>query len=520
MQGSLLTFVLAVLIGGGVLTAYAPDTLSMFFVIIMEIVLIAGVFGGVWPVIRYNQALRRGLWNVQRISEVQTTSAWSAVLGYDRFFQQRTMDGFFDEYRDKVKNQQASGQILCDITEYINEEQLALHSWQILVRQIPGMMTSFGILGTFIGLLIGIRGIGFSTVTDALISVQTLLSGIQVAFYTSIAGVILSLLFNITYRVAWNMMLRNLGIFTDSFHKSVIPSVEEQTLYRERREYKRVIELLERLPKEPEYSTSNPESSAGRGEHEKILMPQILSGLQNGEFTFQLQPKVDINTRKLLGGEALVRWNHGKMGVMMPSTFMPLLEQNGYITKLDQYIWESVCSTIRQWIDAGLRPLPLSINVTKTDVLAMDVVECITGLIKKYRIPPRYLEIEIAEAAYLNAAHSVTEIEEKLSLTGFRVIIDGFDGDFIVLKDMDHSSADALKLDLRRLAGRQNPEELTDLFAQARRMKLNMTVEGIESMEQLAQLRKSGCSEGQGYLFSKPITVQEFEGLMNKGMMK
>lgn len=520
MQRGLWTFILAVLVGGGVLTAYAPDTLSMVFIIIMEIVLFAGVLWGVLPVIRYNQALQRGVRNIQRATEVQTSSTWSAVLGYENFFQQRTMDEFFDDYRSKVKNQQASGQILCDVADYINEDVLALHSWQTLICQIPGMMTGLGILGTFIGLLIGIRGIGFSTVSDALTSVQTLLSGIQVAFYTSIAGVILSLLFNIVYRLAWNMMLRNLGMFTDAFHKHVIPPVEEQKLYRERREYNHIVDLLERLPRTPEYSTSNQKATDIGDEHEKILMPQILAGLQKGEFTFQLQPKFDINSRKVIGAEALVRWNHGKMGVMLPSVFIPVLEQNGYITKLDQYIWESVCKTLRQWIDAGGRPVPLSINVTKMDILAMDVVEYFTGLIKKYRIPPRCLEIEIAETAYLNAAHSVIEIEEKLRAEGFRVVMDGFDGDFIVLKDIDDISADAIKLDLRRFSGKQSTESITELFAHARRLKINLTAEGIESMEQLNILRKCGCTEGQGYLFSKPLSIQEFEELTNKETTK
>ncbi len=520
MQRGLLTLVLAILVGGGALIVYAPDTLSVLFVIIMDIILIAGLVWGVCPVIFYNRALQRGMQNIQRATEVQTSSTWTAILGYDHFFNQRTLDEFFSEYRDKVKSQQELGQILCDITEYINDDQLALHSWQTLVRQIPGMMTSLGILGTFIGLLIGIRGIGFSTVMDALTSVQTLLSGIQIAFYTSIAGVILSLLFNIVYRVAWNAMLRNLGVFIDSFHKNVIPSVEEQTLYRERREYKRIADLLERLPKVPEYSTSNSAATGADGTHEKVLMPQIQAGLQNGEFTFHLQPKYDINWRKIVGAEALVRWNHGSMGEMKPSTFMPILEQNGYITKLDQYIWEAVCSKIRQWIDAGLRPVPLSINVTKTDILAMDVAEYLTDLVKKYRIPPRYLEIEIAENAYINLANLAVEIEEKLRTEGFRVIMDGFDGDFIVLQDMKNVSADSIKLDLRRFTGKQSPDAITELFEHARKLKLDMTAEGIESMEQLMILRKCGCTEGQGFILSKPLTVSQFEELTNKETIK
>ena len=246
-------------------------------------------------------------------------------------------------------------------------------------------------------------------------------------------------------------------------------------------------------------------------------MPQILEGLQNGEFTFQLQPRFDINGRKVVGAEALVRWNHGKMGIIQPAIFIPVLEQNGYITKLDQYIWERVCMTLRSWIDAGLRPVPLSINMTKTDILAMDVVDFFSKLVKKYRIPPRYLEIEIAENAYQNAMGSVRDIEEKLRAEGFRVVMDGFDGDFIVLKDIDKVNADAIKLDLRRFAGRKNAGVVADVFAQARKMKLNLIAEGVESMEQLAALRKAGCSEGQGFLLSRPVTVQEFENMTNEG---
>ena len=520
MRRSLYILILVVLAGGAVLTVYSPDILSLLFILLMAGIVIAAILGGILPVLSYCHGLERGMENIERAMEVQTSSTWAAILGYEEFFGQRVLDRAFEEYRNKVKGQQESGQVLSDISEYINEDMLSLHSWQILVSQVPGMLTSLGILGTFIGLLIGIRGIGFSTVTDALTSVQTLLSGIQVAFYTSIAGVILSLVFNILYRSAWNTLLRSLGLFEDSFHKNVIPSVEEQTLYRERREFSRIAQLLDRLPKTPAFSASDPAAVAGGAEHEKILMPQILEGLQNGEFTFQLQPRFDINIRKVVGAEALVRWNHGKMGVVLPSIFIPILEQNGYITQLDQYIWQQVCITLRNWIDTGLRPVPLSINVTKTDVLAMDVVEFLTKLIKKYRIPPRYLEIEIAENAYLNATDSVRAIEEKLRAQGFRVVMDGFDGDFIILKNTDHIMADALKLDLRRFAGKQNPAAVSAVFAQARTMKLNLIAEGIESMEQLAILRKAGCSEGQGFLLSKPVTIQEFEEMTNEGTAK
>ena len=510
-------FIIFVLIGGVILTAYAPDEVSTVFIVLMEGILILGVAFGILPLIQYYRAFDDGLENVERSLEVQGGSAWAAVSQMDEFFHQRTIDGLFREYTDKVQGQRESGQVLSDIEDYINDDVLALRSWQNVMQQIPGTLTGLGILGTFIGLIIGIQGIGFSTVNAALSSVQTLLAGIQVAFYTSIAGVILSLLFNMMYRIAWNMMMRNLGLFLDAFHKNVIPPVEEQLRYRERKEIKQITDLLERLPKGGAYSVAGPGDGAlhTQGGNEEILMPQILQGLRDGEFVFYLQPRFDLNNRKIVGAEALVRWNHGKLGTVSPAVFIPVLEQNGYITKLDQYVWEQVCLTIRRWIDQGIRPVPLSINVTKTDILAMNVAEFFSDMLKKYRIPPRSLEIEIAENAYQKGGNAVLETEHQLLHNGFRVVIDGFDGDYIALNAAEGIQANVLKLDLRRFAGSQNQAALSGVFDQARKLQLELSVEGIESMEQLGILRKCGCSEGQGFYLSKPSSVEEFEKIMN-----
>ena len=513
MRRLIYTLVIFILIGGIVLTSYAPDNVSTVFIVIMECIVLAGVVLGILPVVSYYHAFETGLNNIERALEVQTSSTWSVMAQIEDFFHQRMLDGLFRDYQEKVQVQRESGQALTDIEEYINEDILALRSWQNVVLQIPGTLTGLGILGTFIGLLIGIRGIGFSSIDIALTSVQTLLSGIQVAFYTSIAGMILSLLFNIIYRISWNMLRRNLGLFVEEFHKNVIPPVGDQVRYREQKELKQITELLERLPKNAGFSASGQIGSGtpAAGSNEQILMPQILEGMRSGEFVFYLQTKHDLNTRKVIGGEALVRWNHGKLGTVSPAVFIPILEKNGYITKLDQYIWESVFATIRRWIDNGVRPMPLAINATKTDILAMDLAGFLEEMLKKYRIPPRYLEVEIAENAYLESPQSVLETEEKLRQLGFRVIMDGFNGDYISLSTIDRLSVDVLKLDLRRFDGRQNQGALNAVFEQARKININVAVEGIESMEQLTMLRRCGCSEGQGFYLSRPIPVEEFE---------
>lgn len=488
----------------------------MVFIIAMEALVALGALFGILPVMQYARGLRTGQTGIDRAMENRTGSAWTMLEAEEDFFRQNTLDSIFHEYQLKLRSQRESGQVLSDIDEYVNDDVLALHSWQSIVMQIPGTLTGLGILGTFVGLILGIRGIGFSTVNAALASVQTLLGGIQVAFYTSICGVILSLLFNLVYRMAWNVMVRELGVFSEAFHKNVVPPVEDQARYRESRSLRQITELLERLPKNQGFSVS----AGGLGgsvptgtDTEQLLMPQIISALRDGEFISLLQPRYDLNTRRLVGAEALVRWNHKKLGLLAPSVFIPLLESNGYITKLDQYIWEQVCQTIRRWIDEGLRPLPLSINVTKTDILAMDVADYFDGLLKKYRIPPRSLEIEIAQNAYLQGGNTVIDTETRLRQDGFRVVMDGFDGDYINLSTVEGFQADALKLDLRRTNG--TPATLTAAFEQARALKMNLSAEGIENMEQLATLRKCGCTEGQGFFLSKPVTLEEFEAMMN-----
>lgn len=513
-------FVVMIVLAGVILGIAAPDGLSLAFVAIMCLVLLLGIWFGVLPVISFTNGLEAGQKSIQRVVQVQTDSAWTAVSQMNRFFYQGTLDRLFREYRDKVQRQREAGQIQSDIEEVINEDILALLSWRQIVGQIPGIMTGLGILGTFIGLLVGIRGVGFNTVEAALSTVQSILNGINIAFYTSISGVILSIIFNLIYNILWNMMSRELGVFIEDFRRYIVPDVDEQSRYQDRLNVQRIVKLLEEMPKDNGFSLSNGQQAGGydgQDRNEHILMPQIQKGLKDGEFVFYLQPRYNLNTKKITGAEALVRWNHGSLGVVPPAVFIPALEKNGYITKLDQYIWEEVCKTIRQWIDSGLRPMPISLNVTKTDILAMDVVDFFEGMLKKYRIPPRYLDIEIAENAYLQSHGAVYEVEDRLQQAGFRVIVDGFDGDYMAFDSIQGVHTDTLKLDLRYFEAGPRLSAIQDVFEQARKLQLTVFAEGIENMEQLTALRKAGCTEGQGFYFSKPLSVEEFIKKMREG---
>ena len=215
------------LAAGGVLLSIAPDTLSMLVLGVMCAVLVLGFFVGLMPALSYGSGFKTARQNIEHTLDVQSTETWIAVFKIDTLFRQRTLDNLFRDYKNKVEQQKEDGEIVNDVEEYISEDVLSLRTWQGLVLQIPGILTGLGILGTFIGLITGISSVGFSSVEAALESVSTLLGGIETAFYTSIAGVVLSILFNILNRMIWNTMLRDQGMFIESFHKLVIPSVEE-----------------------------------------------------------------------------------------------------------------------------------------------------------------------------------------------------------------------------------------------------------------------------------------------------
>ena len=505
---------LIMLAGAGVLAAYAPDWFSKMIVGVMFVIVLIGEIVGVFPLIQYSMGFDKGISNIRKAQSLQTSMPWIAVAKMERFFEQKLLDRLFDEYKRKVEQERKNGMIVTGIDDMINEEELSLRCWQGVMLQIPGTLTGLGLLGTFIGLIFGISSVQVSSADAALTSIQTLLEGIRMAFYTSIAGVILSMLFNIIYKIIWNVMVRDLGMFTALFQRNVIPSPEEQARYSQKKEMEQIQQHLRNLPKNGEFSLANVDAfTAGNPGNESILMPQIMNGLKNGEFTFYLQPRYDLNTQKIIGAEALVRWNHPKLGRVAPSVFIPVLEKNGYITKLDQYIWNKICETMRSWIDQGIRPVPISVNISKTDILALDISEVFLEMIQKYRLPPRCIEFDIAQNAYIEARNIVLDFEKNVQQKGFRVVVDGFKGDFFLLNSEEAASrADAYKLDLRFC---KEEESLISIAAKAQDMQVSLVAAGIENMKQMSLLRKNGITEGQGFYLSRSVPIEEFEQMMN-----
>lgn len=256
-----------------------------------------------------------------------------------------------------------------------------------------------------------------------------------------------------------------------------------------------------------------------RMEEDHLLLSEVQKGMEHGEFVFYAQPKCDLSTGRIVGLEALVRWNHPVRGIIPPGEFLPLLESNGLITNLDMYIWDLVCRKVRSWIDRGKRPIPISVNVSCVDIFAIDVVKTFQGLVSRYGIEPHLIEIEITESAYVERFDAVIAIVEELRAAGFTVLMDDFGSGYSSLNMLKDVNVDVLKIDMKFLDLNENSlgrgvSILEAIVKMAHIMGLKMVAEGVETKEQVEFLLSMGCCYGQGYYFYRPLPPEELEKML------
>lgn len=242
---------------------------------------------------------------------------------------------------------------------------------------------------------------------------------------------------------------------------------------------------------------------------------QMEKALKEGQFEIYLQPKVHLVTNEIVGVEALARWNHPTRGFLPPAEFIPIFEQNGFITKLDAYIWEEACLLLRKWLNAGYPPLPVAVNVSRLDLFDPSLCQTIIGLVEKYKLDPHLLNLEITETACMIRPEELKLITKKLRDYGFSIHMDDFGSGFSALNMLQDIAVDTLKLDLGFLAGFEKSGRSRSILSSVIRMtkwlNLPVIVEGVETEEQANFLRSVGCTVAQGYYFSEPLPVSEFE---------
>jgi len=252
---------------------------------------------------------------------------------------------------------------------------------------------------------------------------------------------------------------------------------------------------------------------------ETELMPKVAYGMENGQFTFYLQPRCQMSDGRIIGAEALVRWLSSTGEIIRPEEFIPAMEKNGYITQLDKYIWEKVCQVLQRWQKRGMRMLPVSVNVSRRDIQEMDVVQVFAQLLDKYNIPVDFLELEITESAYIHNEASIRETEQGLRRLGFKILIDDFGSGYSSLNMLKDIQADVLKLDMRFLdMSRENFDKgcniINSIISMASQIDLAVIAEGVETLEQSEMLSALGCSFAQGYHYYRPMPIAEYELLL------
>lgn len=254
-------------------------------------------------------------------------------------------------------------------------------------------------------------------------------------------------------------------------------------------------------------------------EEEMRLLMEINEALDRDEFTFYAQPQCDIFTGKVVGAESLVRWNHSTKGLIPPGRFVPAMERGGTIYLLDQRVWEKVFQWIRSWIDRGYHPVPISINISRIDIMSLDVPAFLTGLLEKYDLPAKCVKVEITESAYTEGENLINSTVNRLREAGFLVMMDDFGSGYSSLNMLKSIPVDVIKMDMRFLEiseeeGQKGIGILESIVNMARLMGLPIIVEGVENLQQENILRNLGCRYTQGYYYFKPLPIEQFESLL------
>lgn len=244
--------------------------------------------------------------------------------------------------------------------------------------------------------------------------------------------------------------------------------------------------------------------------------------LDNHEFKVYLQPKIEFSTCKLKGAEALVRWEHPEKGLIAPYMFIPLFEKNGFITKLDMYMFENVCQLIKKWNEQNkeISDITISVNLSRIHLGNPNLVKDLIKIVKANHIESRQIEIELTESAVFGNANQLIEMMGELKAVGFKISIDDFGSGYSSLNLLKDLPADILKIDKAFLSEATNSGRgktiVKNIVSMAKDLGLLTVAEGVETKDQVDFLTEIGCDIAQGYFYAKPMPIKDFEIMASK----
>lgn len=249
----------------------------------------------------------------------------------------------------------------------------------------------------------------------------------------------------------------------------------------------------------------------------RFIESNMVAAILERQYLMYLQPKYSIERNEIIGAEALVRWRHPERGMIYPDQFIPVIEENGFIRKVDYYIWEEACRFIRQCMDEGLPECPISVNVSRTHLQDDEVIRTLEDMIEKIGIPKHLLELEITETVdNKQVSRKALQLKEE----GYKLLMDDFGSGYSSLNILLETPFDLIKLDKKFMEnmilsdkGRLILEQVT---AMANKLGLELLAEGVETKEQVELLRRIGCDQVQGYYYAKPMPKEVFFKLLQK----
>lgn len=251
---------------------------------------------------------------------------------------------------------------------------------------------------------------------------------------------------------------------------------------------------------------------------EQAITDVMETALQPKQFVVYLQPKYSLNGDCLAGAEALVRWNHPELGFISPGEFIPLFEKNGFITRLDRYVWDCVCALQQGWREKEYPIFPVSVNMSRADIYQADLKEFLMKTVQKYGVATADLHLEITESAYTENPSQIIETVDELRKLGFVIEMDDFGTGYSSLNMLNQMKLDILKLDMKFIQSETakpvDQDILQFIVGLARWMNLSVVAEGVETREQLERLREIGCDYVQGYFFAKPMPSDQYECML------
>lgn len=242
--------------------------------------------------------------------------------------------------------------------------------------------------------------------------------------------------------------------------------------------------------------------------------------LKNEEFVLYYQPKIAIDNRQIIGAEALIRWQYKKLGLIPPLKFIPIAEETGLIVPIGEWVIRTACKQVASWQEAGFTDLRMAVNISARQFTDSDIVKVVLDAVIQTNIEPQHLEVEITESMLMEDTSINISALKELKEHGIQISIDDFGTGYSSLSYLKRFHIDALKIDqsfVRDITTDSDDAAIASaVIALGQSLHLTVVAEGVETEEQLSFLKKQGCHEAQGYLFSKPVPAEDFAQLLQE----